>query len=242
MSLPEKKLLASLLVSAVLCLALAIIVTHVTSGSPSALSDTTVSMSRGKVLNAKILIVTTSASQNMVSASVASILRQHFSNVQVLNYNVISSMGGSKNGLPDALILIPSNNGLIPEDVEVLSIIKKILRSGKLLVVTDVKPLNTLMLMRFLQKLGLDKVTLDNIRSAIYEKEITVSNGVTRTSAGEDIYVFALSLDNGEYPAMYILSADIGAKVAPAYVYNYVATTISNFLKDAQSGGSGNGY
>ena len=231
----SKSLLASLLVTVALCLALVSIYIRVASDHAGALSNTSelAIEGEGKTSNAEILVVTTPTNPSIASAAIASVLRQHFSDIQVLNYSAIDINKVGKKDLPDALILVPDSNGLIPEDSRVLSIAEKVLEGGKLLVIADgVKPLNNLMLMNFLQKLSLNNATLNNIRSVMHEKEITVSNGVERTSIGEDIYVFALSLGNGKYPSIHILSADTGAKVIPTSIYDYITSAISNYLKN----------
>ncbi len=231
----RRSLLVPLVAFIVICLALAGVVKYmvlshstISGGSPIA------SVVEGGALNipntTKVMVVATATDRDSMSINIVSALRKYTNNVQVLSYGDLRRMGEVSSGSQNVLILIPRSNGLIPGDSKLLLIAKGVLRHGGLLVVADVKPLNDSMLMLFLRKLGLDKVTLDNIRSAIYEKEITVSNGVTHTSTGEDIYVFALSLDKGEYPAMYILSTDVGVRVTPESMCSFILHAISDYL------------
>ncbi len=231
----RRSLLVLLITFIVICLALAGVVKYIMlSHSTISGGFPTASVVGGDALNipntTKIMVVATATDRDSISINIANALRKYTNHVQVLSYGDLHKVGEISSGSQNVLILIPRNNGLIPGDSKLLLIAKEILKHGGLLVVADVKPLNDSMLMLFLQKLGLGKVALDNIRSAIYEKEMTVSNGVTRTSVGEDVYVFALSLDNGEYPAMYVLSTDIGVRVTPKSVCNFILHVISDYL------------
>ncbi len=220
----KKSVLISLSVLAVLCIALVSIAAYMASGYSDALSNALTANIKSRVANVKVLILTatTGSESNLVQTNVASVLRQYFSNAQILDYDTARSM--KTNIDPDVLILIP-NNGLIPEDDKVILIAKKILANGKLLIITSgTRPLSNLMLIHFLQRLGIDQITLDNIKSAIYEKDIG-------SSRGEHVYVFALSLTDGKYPSMYILSVENGARITPTSICSYIINTVSDFLK-----------
>ncbi len=69
---------------------------------------------------------------------------------------------------------------------------------------------------------GLKGVTFDNVKSAIYEKNLDGER--------DYIYVFSLKLLEGEYPSVYILDAEEGARISTDYVCNYVAKAVAGQL------------
>lgn len=96
-------------------------------------------------------------------------LEHYLSNVRVLSYG--AGVGGTSLNA-DVPVLVPSGEEIV-KDNQAMLIAKRILESGKLLIITSgTRPLNSTAVISFLQGLGLDKVTLDNIKSAIHEKNI----------------------------------------------------------------------
>ncbi len=225
-------LLVLLLVLIVACLTISIHMVFSNSNAsniPTSSTGIRSNASNAPVLNAKILVITDG--RNPAGIIIVKMLRQHFNEVQVSRYDEVGDVEES-GGLPKVLVLVLSSNGSIPIEERVVSIAKKVLRCEGLLVVANLKPLNKSMLIRFLKQLELDAVTLSNIESAIHTKRVDVSNG-RYSYVDSDVYVFALSLGEGKYPYMYIFSADVGAKVIPIDVCNFIVkNTVLNYLQN----------
>ncbi len=89
-------------------------------------------------------------------------------------------------------------------------------------IINNARPISKAALLHFLREAGLRGITFDNVKSAIYEKNLDGKK--------DYIYVFPLRLSEGEYPSMYILDAEEGTRISTDYVCNYVAKAVAGQL------------
>ncbi len=217
-----KAALTVILVVLTACLALVWVGTHTLPGNPvtggGATSTNTVVGGGMEVIasNASVLIL---ASHDNVSAVEA--LQQRFSKASIVWLNTLSKNSSINLGV-DALIITLGNNATL-SNPKVTLIAKKFLSEGKtLVIINNAKPVSKATLLHFLREAGVEGVTFDNVKSAIYEKNLDGKK--------DYIYVFSLMLSEGKYPSMYVLSAEEGARISTDYVYNYVAKSVAGSL------------
>lgn len=148
-------------------------------------------------------------------------LQQRFSKASIVWLNTLSKNSSINLGV-DALIITLGNNATL-SNPKVTLIAKKFLSEGKtLVIINNTKPVSKATLLHLLREASVEGVTFDNVKSAIYEKNLDDKK--------EYIYVFSLMLSEGKYPSMYVLSAEEGARISTDYVYNYVVKAVAGSL------------
>ena len=166
--------------------------------------------------NASVLILASHDDAGAVEA-----LQQYFSKASIVWFSMLSKNSSINLGV-DALIIASGSNATL-SNPKVMLIAKQFLSEGKtLVIVNNAKPVSKATLLHFLREAGVKGVTFDNVKSAIYEKNLDGKK--------DYIYVFSLRLSEGKYPSMHILDAEEGARISADYVYNYVVQSVAGSL------------
>jgi len=205
------------------CLTLAWVGTHTSPCNPvtggSTPSTNTVIGGGTEVItsNASVLILASPDDAGIVKA-----LQQHFSKAGIVWLNMLHENSNSNYLGADALIIASGNNATL-SDPKAIVIAKQFLNEGKtLVVINNAKPISKATLLRFLQEVGVKGVTFDNVKSAIYEKNLDGKK--------DYIYIFSLRLSKGKYPSMYILDTEEGVKVNTTKICGFITEAVADSL------------